>query len=44
MAPAAIRGLHALVQENEMRLGEKDAEIQELRKRLERLEALTGGG
>ena len=35
VALAAIQGLHALVQE-------KDAEIDELRARLERLEARTG--
>ncbi len=30
VALAAIQGLHALVEENEMRLAEKDAEIAEL--------------
>ena len=40
VALAAIQGLNALVQGNEERLAEKDAEIAELRDRLERLEAL----
>ena len=31
VALAAIQGLHALVEENEIRLAEKDAEIAELR-------------
>ena len=43
VALAAIQGLHALVQKNEqkneMLLAERDAEIDELRARLERLEA-----
>ena len=39
VALAAIQGLHALVQKNEMLLAERDAEIDELRERLERLEA-----
>ena len=41
VALAAIQGLHALVEENEIRLAEKDAEIDELRARLERLEVLA---
>ncbi len=47
VALAAIQGLHGLVEENEMRLAEKDAEIDELRSsngellaRVERLETL----
>ena len=34
VALAAIQGLHALVEENEMRLAEKDAEIAELREQV----------
>ena len=41
MALAAIQGLNAIVEENEMRLAQKDTEIADLQARLERLEALA---
>ena len=41
VALAAIQGLRAIVRDNEERLAEKDGEINELRARLDRLEALV---